>query len=235
MKKVIGVFILLGLLNLSASDDHMKDRKLADLSAKKLSLKLQSVINKSVKEALSIMAASAKNSKMGGYAKNDTDYWLNRDYMLDADNQYCLRVSLTAAAQGDKRGMMSNYSVSPTHIGISAHEYVCYLLKSGAQPIPANVIEQSRKEADISAEELSMRLDGFSGDIKEVEDMMKKEFGKISLKHDKSYYLFSPYKDYSCVGVRLAQNIHTKKFTVTNSPRVYNIAHQQCFELYNTK
>jgi hypothetical protein len=80
-----------------------------------------------------------------------------------------------------------------------------------------------------------MKLDGFSGDIKTVEQMMKKQFGKVSLKHDKHYYLVSPYKDLSCVGLRLAQNIHTKKFTVTNSPRVFNISKQQCFDLYQDK
>jgi len=235
MKKAIGVgFILLGLLNLSASDDYMKDRKLADLSAKKLSMKLQSNVGKSVKDALTVMATSAKGSKMGAYAKNDSPDWLNRDYMLDADNQYCFHVNLTAHAKGDKRGVLTNYSVSPTHIGVSSHEYICYLLKTGEQPISGDLIEQSRKEAELTAEELNMKLDGFSGDIKEVEKMMQKEFGKVSLKHKNRYTLMSPYKNLSCISVGLSQNIHTKKFTVTRSPGVYNVSNQQCFELYHS-
>ena len=147
MKKIIGMgFILLGLLNLSASDNYMKNRKLADMSAKKLSIKLQSNIGKHAKESIAIMTASAKNSKIGAYAKNDSPYWLNRDYMLDGDNEYCLRVNLTAHAKGDKRGNVTAYRVSPTHIGTSTHEYVCYLLKTGAKPISSQLIEQSRKE-----------------------------------------------------------------------------------------
>jgi len=236
MKKIIATgLILLSFANLSASDEYMKHKKLADLSAKKLTLKLQSTLNKDVKEALTLMAQSAKNSKMAGYAKHDSREWFVRDFMLDGENEYCSKVTLTAYATGEKRAQLTNYSVSPTHVGISANEYICYLLKTGIKPIAPNEIEQSRKEASISAEELDMKLDGFSGDIKEVETMMKKEFGEVSLRHEHSFYLVSPYKNLSCIGLRLNQNIHTKKFTVTNSPRVYNISDKQCFELYNKK
>jgi hypothetical protein len=229
---IVMALLLFSILNLAGSDDHMKARKKADMSAKKLSLKLDGAVGKNVKEALTLMTKAAKNSKIAAYAKNDTPYWLVRDYMLDADGAYCLAVKLTAHGDTQKRGQLQNYSVSPKHIGISSGEYVCYLLKSGAKPLPSELIEKRRKEAEIAAEELAMELDGFKGDIKKVEAVMKKSFSGVSVTHNHSYYLMSPYKDLCCVGLRLAQNIHTKEFTVTNSPRVYNISHQQCLEFY---